>query len=123
MILVPSAWAAKILHYLMASPLICIVHAPHCAVSQPMCVPVSFSASLKKSTSNTFAFTFEVCFFPFISMDKDIDIFSPHLDNVLLLPVDANQDRYNRQLKITFVEKKSHSNTLFSAKLCVILGF
>ena len=38
-------------------------------------------------------------------MDKDIDIFSPHLDNVLLLPVDANQDRYNRQLKITFVEK------------------
>ena len=36
----PCACAASTLHDFTARPSTCTVHAPHCAVSQPTCVPV-----------------------------------------------------------------------------------
>src|SRR5262252_1220796 len=38
-------------HDLIARPLTCTTHAPHCVVSQPTCVPVRPSLSRRNSTS------------------------------------------------------------------------
>src|SRR5215467_4195670 len=38
-------------HDLIARPLTCTTHAPHCVVSQPTCVPVRPSFSRRNSTS------------------------------------------------------------------------
>src|SRR2546425_982093 len=50
--LAPCTCAASMLHALTARPSTCTVHAPHCAVSQPMCVPVSPSVVRSRSESN-----------------------------------------------------------------------
>ena len=39
----PSASAANMVQDFTACPFTCTTHAPHCEVSQPTCVPVSFS--------------------------------------------------------------------------------
>src|SRR4029453_4866201 len=48
----PSHCNASIVHDFTATPFTCTTQAPHWVVSQPTCVPVSPSCSLKKATSN-----------------------------------------------------------------------
>ena len=48
----PCTCSARTLHALIARPSTWIVHAPHCAVSQPMCVPVKPSVVRRKSASS-----------------------------------------------------------------------
>src|SRR5262245_52289347 len=57
MTLPPSAWAAKIVQDLTASPFSTTVHAPHWLVSQPMWVPVRPSVSRRKWTSRSLGST------------------------------------------------------------------
>ena len=58
----PSACAARMLHDLMAWPSRWTVQAPHCAVSQPTCVPVSPSSSRRNWTSRMWGSTVAVYF-------------------------------------------------------------
>src|SRR5262249_36119681 len=46
----PFAWTANIVQDFTANPLTWTTHAPHCDVSQPICVPVIFSFSRRNST-------------------------------------------------------------------------
>src|SRR6185437_11002173 len=48
---VPCTWTARVLQLFTALPSINTVQAPHWAVSQPMCVPVSCMRSRRNSTS------------------------------------------------------------------------
>jgi hypothetical protein len=50
--LAPFICAASTLHDFMARPSTSTVQAPHCAVSQPTCVPVSARLLRSKSTSS-----------------------------------------------------------------------
>src|SRR5437868_11539983 len=50
--LAPSACKARIVHALIAWPSTSTVHAPHCPVSQPTCVPVRVRLLRMKSTSS-----------------------------------------------------------------------
>src|SRR5215472_17972017 len=47
----PSHCNASIVHDFIARPFTCTTQAPHWVVSQPTCVPVKPSVSLRKSTS------------------------------------------------------------------------
>lgn len=56
----PSACTARILHDFTARPFMWTVQAPHCAVSQPTCVPVSLRCSRSSSTSRVWGSTLTV---------------------------------------------------------------
>ena len=56
-IFAPSTCAAKTLHDLRLLPSTRTVQAPHCAVSQPTCVPVKCKVSLKACTNKVLAAT------------------------------------------------------------------
>ena len=63
--LAPAACAASTLHDLTARPSTSTVHAPHWAVSQPTCVPVSARSMRRKSTSSVRSSTVVVTALPF----------------------------------------------------------
>src|SRR5215469_13753753 len=67
--LAPSSCSAKTVQDLIALPLTCTTHAPHCEVSQPTCVPVSRKCSRKSCTSSVRGSTLAVMGLPFTVMD------------------------------------------------------
>ncbi len=58
-----------------------MAHAPHCEVSQPMCVPVRLRCSLIKVDSKVLALISALTSFPFIV--KDISIQLPLMVNFI----------------------------------------
>src|SRR5512145_301380 len=70
----PSACIATIEQLLIALPFMCTVHAPHWAVSQPTCVPVSRRFSRMKVTSSVRASTSAETGLPLTFMDTLIDM-------------------------------------------------
>ncbi len=65
----PSACMASIEQDFTALPFMCTVQAPHCAVSQPTCVPVRCWCSRMKVTRSVRASTSPATALPLIFMD------------------------------------------------------
>src|SRR5258708_29110683 len=69
----PFACAARMVHALTALPSISTVHAPHCPVSQPTCVPVSVRLLRMKSTSSVRGSTSAVTTLPLTVNNRETD--------------------------------------------------